>query len=150
MFRGLGQGGNVLATVFEMLFMQTLSDFNGSRVPGMEGVYAISATHEDNSLFNRTFSNANKKNFFVPRDYVKGTYNVSQYGPAYCEVERSGSIQYNLTVGAGVTLIIWDNDGSFCSNEDWAWTKGLDWTRFSIISSKRKRSIWDRKKGGIK
>ena len=113
MFRGLGQGGNVLATVFEMLFMQTLSDFNGSRVPGMQGVYAISATQEDNSLFNRTFSDTNTKNFFVPRDYVKGTYNVSQYGPAYCEVERSGSIQYNLTVGAGVTLIIWDNDGTF-------------------------------------
>ena len=29
MFRGLGAGGNVLATVFEMLFMQTLSNFSG-------------------------------------------------------------------------------------------------------------------------
>ncbi|MBY9010160.1 MAG: hypothetical protein KGD74_09880 [Candidatus Lokiarchaeota archaeon] len=111
MFRGLGGGGDVLATVFEMLFMQTLTNFNGSEI--LPGVYAISATHEDNKTFVRNFNSTNKQRFFVPYDYMEGNYNVSQYGNAYCEVERSGTIQYNLTVGAGVTLIIWDKDGSF-------------------------------------
>ncbi len=111
MFRGLGPGGNVLATVFEMLFMQTLSNFSGKEI--LPGVYAISATQEDNDLFNKTFSNMNTEKFFAPYEYIEGAYSVSEYGRAYCEVERSGTIQYNLTVGAGVTLIIWDNDGSF-------------------------------------
>ena len=111
MFRGLGLGGNVLATVFEMLFMQTLTDFSGKEI--LPGVYAISATHEDNDIYNKTFSNTNAEKFFAPYEYLEEPYNVSKYGRAYCVVERSGTIQYNLTMGAGVTLIIWDNDGSF-------------------------------------
>ena len=38
LFRGLGAGGNVLATVFEMLFMQTLTNFSGKEI--LPGVYA--------------------------------------------------------------------------------------------------------------
>ena len=111
MFRGLGVGGNVLATVFEMLFMQTLTNFSGKEI--LPGVYAISATQEKTYSDLRDFSTPKKEIYMVPFDYFEGAYNTSEYGYAYCEVETSGTYQYNLTVGAGVTLIIWDNDGSF-------------------------------------
>jgi len=110
-FRGLGLGGNVLATVFEMLFMQTLTDFSGKEI--LPGVYAISATQENTSSYLRDFSTPRKQIYPVPLDYIEGTYNESEYGYTYCEVETFGSYEFNLTVGAGVTLIIWDNDGSF-------------------------------------
>ncbi len=112
MFRGLGAGGNVLATVFEMLFMQTLTNFSGKEI--LPGVYAISATQE------RTFNDTKDFNMFprtdyymVPYEYYEGLENHSTYGYAYCEVETQGMYDFNLTVGAGVTLIIWDKDGSF-------------------------------------
>ncbi len=111
MFRGIGPGGNVLATVFEMLFMQTLTNFSGKEI--LPGVYAISATHEKTYSDLRDFSTPRKQIYMVPFDYTEGIYNASENGYAYCEVETSGTYQYNLTVGAGVTLIIWDNDGSF-------------------------------------
>ena len=112
MFRGLGLGGDVLATVFEMLFMQTLTNFSSKEI--LPGVYAISATQENTSSYFRDFSTTTRKQIYpVPLDYIEGTYNKSEYGYAYCEVETFGSYQYNRTVGAGVTLIIWDNDGSF-------------------------------------
>ena len=111
MFRSLGPGGNVLATVFEMLFMQTLSNFSGKEI--LPGVYAISATQEKTISDLRDFTTPRRQFYRVPLDYIEGAYNVSKYGYAYCEVVTQGSYEYNLTIGAGVTLIIWDNDGSF-------------------------------------
>ncbi len=113
MFRGLGPGGNILATVFDMLFKQSLTNFSGQEVPGMTGVFALSATQENSYSYSRDFDPSKNQIYKVPYDYMEEAYNVSEYGLAYCEVERSGTIQYNLTVGAGITLIIWDNDGSF-------------------------------------
>jgi len=113
MFRGLGPGGNILATVFDMLFKQSLTNFSGQEVPGMPGVFALSATQENTFSYSRAFDSSKNQIYKVPYDYMEDAYNVSEYGLAYCEVERSGTIQYNLTVGAGITLIIWDNDGSF-------------------------------------
>jgi hypothetical protein len=111
MFRSLGPGGNVIATVFEMLFMQVLTNFSGKEI--LPGVYAISATQEKTISGLRDFSSGRKRIYPVPLNYLLGSYNISQHGLAYCEVETSGIYQYNITVGAGVTLIIWDNDGSF-------------------------------------
>jgi len=112
MFRSLGPGGNVLATVFEMLFMQTLSNFSGQEI--LPGVYAISATQEETDSGLRDFSTDSRKKIYrVPLEYMEKAYNVSEYGYAYCVVETTGTYEYNLTVGAGVTLVIWDNDGSF-------------------------------------
>ncbi|HUW89043.1 MAG TPA: hypothetical protein VMV43_00840, partial [Candidatus Nanopelagicaceae bacterium] len=110
-FRGIGPGGDVLATVFEMLFMQTLTNFSGKEI--LPGVYAISATQENTYSDLRDFSTPRNQTYMVPFDYIEGTYNISKYGYAYCEVATSGTYQYNLTVGAGVTLVIWDKDGSF-------------------------------------
>ena len=111
MFRGLGPGGNVLATVFEMLFMQTLTDFSGKEI--LPGVYAISATQERTFNDTMNFSLPKTDYYMVPYEYYEGLENHSVHGYAYCEVETQGTYDFNLTVGAGVTLIIWDNDGSF-------------------------------------
>ena len=111
MFRTLGPGGNVLATVFEMLFMQTLTNFSGKEI--LPGVYALSATQEKTFNGTRDFNVPKSDIYMVPYDYYEGSYNTSTHGYAYCEVTTSGTYGFNFTVGAGVTLIIWDNDGSF-------------------------------------
>jgi hypothetical protein len=112
MFRTLGPGGNVLGTVFEMLFFQTLTDFSGKEI--LPGVYAISATQEETYTGLRDYTTPRARVYPVPLTYLLGGgYNVSKDGLPYCEVNTFGTYQYNLTVGAGVTLIIWDNDGSF-------------------------------------
>lgn len=111
-FRGLGYGGNLLATVFDMLFMQVLTDFSSKEV--LPGVYVLSAFQEKTYNGTRDFSNNSKKDYYmVPFEYYAGLENQSDYGYAYCEVETSGIYEFNLTIGAGVTLVIWDNDNSF-------------------------------------
>jgi hypothetical protein len=111
-FRGLGYGGNFLATVFDLLFMQVLTDFSSREV--LPGVYVLSAFQEKTYNGTRDFSSDPKKDYYmVPFEYYAGLENHSDYGYAYCEVVTSGIYEFNLTVGAGVTLVIWDNDNSF-------------------------------------
>jgi len=110
-FRGLGYGGNLLATVFDMLFMQVLTDFSGKEV--LPGVYVLSAFQEHTYNDTKDFSTSKKDYYMVPHEYYEGLENHSGNGYAYCEVETSGTYEFNLTVGAGVTLVIWDNDNSF-------------------------------------
>ena len=110
-FRGLGYGGNLLATVFDLLFMQVLSNFSGSEV--MPGVYVLSAFNEETYNGTRDFSTPKKDYYMVPYEYYEGLENHSGNGYAYCEVETSGEYNFTLTYGAGVTLVIWDNDNSF-------------------------------------
>ena len=94
MFRSLGPGGNVLATVFEMLFMQTLSNFSGKEI--LPGVYAISATQERTFNDTRDYFTMPKKDFYmVPYEYYEGLENHSTHGYAYCEVETQGTYEYN-------------------------------------------------------
>jgi hypothetical protein len=110
-FRGLGPGGNVLATVFEMLFMQTLTNFSGKEI--LPGVYALSASYEKTVNGTQDYSSPKRDVYMLPYDYYEGVYDPNTYGYAYCEVITSGSYQFNFTLGAGVTLVIWDHDGSF-------------------------------------
>ncbi len=111
-FRGLGYGGNLLATVFDMLFMQVLTNFSGKEV--LPGVYVLSAFKEQTVSGNRTFFAGEKENFMVPYEYyLSSGIDGNTDGYAYCEVEKSGAYNFTLTYGAGVTLVIWDNDNSF-------------------------------------
>ena len=110
-FRGLGYGGNLLATVFEMLLMQTLTNFSAKET--LPGVYVMSAVEEKSYNASRSFGDGEPEYYMVPYDYYEGLGNYTDQGYAYCEVNKSGTYEYNLTVGAGVTLIIWDDDGSF-------------------------------------
>ncbi|GAG53983.1 unnamed protein product, partial [marine sediment metagenome] len=50
-----------------------------------------------------------KEYYFLPEDYDI----PPGMGFAYCEVEKQGIYQYELEIGASITLVIWDNDGSF-------------------------------------
>ncbi|MFX0010251.1 MAG: hypothetical protein ACFE9R_08055, partial [Candidatus Hermodarchaeota archaeon] len=93
-FRGLGPGGNVLATVFEMLFMQTLTNFSGHEI--LPGVYALSATQEKTVNGTRDFSTPKRDVYMLPYDYYEGVYDPNTYGYAYCEVITSGSYQFNF------------------------------------------------------
>jgi len=110
-FRGLGYGGNLLATVFDLLFMQVLTDFSSKEV--LPGVYVLSAFKEQTVSSNRTFNGVDKEYYMVPYEYYLGFENLTQHGYAYCEVTKSGTYNFTLTYGAGVTLVIWDNDNSF-------------------------------------
>ncbi len=110
-FRGLGYGGNLLATVFDMLFMQVLTNFSGKEV--LPGVYVISALQEHTYNDTKVFNTNEQEHYMVPYEYYEGLENHSQHGYAYCEVTKSGTYNFTLTYGAGVTLVIWDNDNSF-------------------------------------
>ncbi|MBY9016973.1 MAG: hypothetical protein KGD68_14890, partial [Candidatus Lokiarchaeota archaeon] len=74
-FRGIGPGGNVLATVFEMLFMQTLTNFSGKEI--LPGVYAISATQERSFNNTRDFTDPKTDYYMVPYEYYEGLENHS-------------------------------------------------------------------------
>jgi len=110
-FRGLGYGGNLLATVFDMLFMQVLTNFSGKEI--LPGVYVLSAFNESTISSDRNFGSGEQEIHMVPYEYYEGAENLTQHGYAYCEVTKSGTYNFTLTYGAGVTLVIWDNDNSF-------------------------------------
>jgi hypothetical protein len=110
-FRGLGYGGNLLATVFDLLFMQVLTNFSGKEV--LPGVYVLSAFNESTVTDERNFGMGEKEIHMAPYEYYEGAENLTQHGYAYCEVTKSGTYNFTLTYGAGVTLVIWDNDNSF-------------------------------------
>ncbi|TFF69379.1 MAG: hypothetical protein EU516_00260 [Promethearchaeota archaeon] len=109
-FGGLGYAGNLLGTVFQMLLMQTLTNFSQKQI--LPGVWEISASIEENHNFTRTFSGEHEI-YTVPYEYDQTPINPNVNGYAYCDVVKTGSVEVNVTIGTAVTLIIWDNDGSF-------------------------------------
>jgi hypothetical protein len=112
MFSGLGYGGQILGQVFGMLLMQTLSNFSESEV--MPGVYVLSAFQENTVNFTRDFSKSGEPTYeyyMPPRDYNQSL--VKDIGYAYCEVKKEGMANVTVTIGGGVTLLIYDHDKSF-------------------------------------
>jgi hypothetical protein len=111
LFGGLGSGGKYIGLLFEMLLMQTLTNFSAKET--MPGVYVLSATIENTTTGSMTFSGPNSEIYMLPYEYYENFSELNSLGYAYCEVHRSGTYIYNLTKGAAVTLVIWDNDHSF-------------------------------------
>jgi len=117
-FGGYGIGGELLATIFEMLFLQTLALDEQEM---LDGVYVLHANKDAtySATHNFTEDGGEKEIHFLPYmdvDAVPGNdYDeVGLLGGAtYCEITRDGSFNFTLTVGASITLIIWDDDGSF-------------------------------------
>ncbi|MFX1408104.1 MAG: hypothetical protein ACFFC9_06210 [Promethearchaeota archaeon] len=105
---GLGYGGSLLAQVFLMLFLQGLFNLTESEL--LDGVYVLSAFTEESHTGNSTFS-GDPEYYYVPYDYYEAEASID--GFPYVKVVRQGGYDYNLTIGAGVTLVIWDNDNSF-------------------------------------
>ncbi len=111
LFRGLGPGGNALATVFEMLLMQTLTNFSQSEI--IPGVYVISAFTEEKDDGIKNFGTGVFEYYMPPHGYNQSIVRDANQGYAYCEVKKEGIAEFNITIGAGVTLLIYDQDGSF-------------------------------------
>jgi len=109
MLGGLGYAGTLLGKVFEMLFVQAYEDFDAQEM--MSGVYVLSAFNETTlPVRNNDYDVIeNREYHLLPEDYD----DTGIPGTAYCEVVKTGSYDSVLTVGVGVTLIIWDNDHSF-------------------------------------
>lgn len=111
-FAGLGYAGNLLGKVFEMLLMQTLTNFSQKQI--LPGVWEISASIEKNDTFIRDYGSSGVHEIYtVPYEYNQTVINPNTNGYAYCDIVKTGSIEVNITIGTAVTLIIWDNDGSF-------------------------------------
>ncbi|MFX1269825.1 MAG: hypothetical protein ACFFAK_17835, partial [Promethearchaeota archaeon] len=112
LFGGLGYGGHLIGRVFEILFFEGIKNFSKSQM--LPGVYVLNATLEDAlKSESKTFS-SQKEYYLLPLEYAL-PYNAffGTYGYPYCEVVKDGTYTFNLKAGAAVTLVIWDNDGSF-------------------------------------
>ena len=107
MFGSLGYGGNIIGRVFEMLLMQTLTNFSNKEV--IPGVYVLSAFSENITTGTKDYGSGQSEYYLPPNQYDQT--NIT--GNAYCEVTKEGIVDYELTTGAGVTLLIYDQDKSF-------------------------------------
>ena len=105
--RHLGHTGGILEAVFRLLFKQGL-DLKSHEM--LDNVFVLSANLSEPLTGTRNFGAEPEKDiYYLPEGYDVNTTK----GFAYCEVEKQGSYDYNLEVGAAVTLVIWDNDQSF-------------------------------------
>jgi len=109
MFGSLGYGGNIIGRVFEMLLMQTLTNFTNKEV--IPGVYVLSAFSEETHNGTRDYDTGVSEYYLPPANYNQSA--IAGHGSAYCEVTKEGIANYSLTIGAGVTLLIYDQDKSF-------------------------------------
>ncbi|MBD3256237.1 MAG: hypothetical protein GF383_14155 [Candidatus Lokiarchaeota archaeon] len=132
----MGYGGDLIGSLFEMLLLDGL-DLEDHET--LESVYVLSASKEEEYSGNYDFEKEEDTvdiHYLPQRDEENNTnwqripdgkndYNVTdtinEY--AYCKVEKEGGFHYNLTIGAALTLIIWDYDKSFIE----AAQKVLDW-----------------------
>jgi hypothetical protein len=110
LFSGLGYGGNLLGTVFTMLLMEGLENFTTSDI--LPGVYTLSASTVRSYNDSRNFDPGEHEYFMLPRDYNMSAIPAS-LGQPYLDLYKQGDYTFNLTIGAAVTLVIWDSDGSF-------------------------------------
>jgi len=124
----MGPGGDLLGSLFEMLLLDGV-DFEDDEE--LEGLYVLSASKEEIYEGNYSFSK-NKDTqeiHYLPFYNNSGTenyYDLSNINEtAYCIVEKEGGFNYNLTIGAALTLIIWDYDGSFIEAAE----KVLSWAQ---------------------
>ena len=130
----MGYGGNILGTLFEMLL---LDGVDLEEHEDLDSVFVLSATVDEFYTGNYSFEEQQdvEEIHYLPFYNTTGG-NYSEYrtesygllpdpidGYAYCRVVKEGSFEYNLTIGAALTLIIWDYDKSFIV----AAQKVLDW-----------------------
>lgn len=112
MLGGLGYAGNLLGHVFLMLFHQAYENFSGSEM--LPGVFVLSAFNESSTpVRTNDFGPVGETEIhLLPEDYAEMLM-IPQDETMYCEVTKKGAYDYVLTVGVGITLVIWDNDHSF-------------------------------------
>lgn len=115
----LGYGGKILGSLFETLFLQGL---NLTKHEMLGNVFVLSAnrTSYERGTYNFDDEGDIRDIYVAPPDYVNMSatemmtgMSPEEIGHAYCVVEKHGEFDYEVEVGAAVTLIIWDNDRSF-------------------------------------
>ena len=114
----LGYGGNILGTVFQMLFLQGL---NLTSHEMLDNVFVLSANISRRiplGTYNFNDEGDDSEIYFAPFEYNLRMRNLTQVrlndsGIAYCLVEKQGEFTYEIDVGTAVTLVVWDNDKSF-------------------------------------
>jgi len=111
MFGGLGYGGQIIGRVFELLLMQTLTNFSQAEI--IPGVYVLSAFSEERFNGTKDFGTGTYEYFMPTHEYNQSLVEIAGKGYAYCEVKKEGLADYELVIGAGVTLLIYDQDKSF-------------------------------------
>jgi hypothetical protein len=136
----MGYGGDLLGTLFELLLLDGV-DLEDHET--LESVYVLSASKEETYEGNYSFveQGDTQEIHYLPFYNSTGTVNYYDIGDinetAYCIVDKTGGFEYNLTVGAALTLVIWDHDKSFIV----AAQKVLDWaSRFREAEEKDKVS----------
>ncbi|MFX1593565.1 MAG: hypothetical protein ACFFCL_12815, partial [Promethearchaeota archaeon] len=114
----LGYGGKILGSLFETLFLQGLSL---TKYEMLENVFVLSANRSHiipGGVYRFEDENDTQDIYFAPDEYnalIPGITGMAldSVGHAYCVVQKYGEFNYDIEVGAAVTLVIWDNDGSF-------------------------------------
>ncbi len=109
-FNSFGYGGRLIGRVFEMLLMQGLTNFEQKEL--LPGVWVLSASVEETENFTRTYYGEHEI-YTIPYEYDQSAIEPHNNGFLYCDVVKTGSVKVNITIGAAVTLVIWDSDGSF-------------------------------------
>ncbi|UCF12948.1 MAG: hypothetical protein JSW06_01500, partial [Thermoplasmatales archaeon] len=126
----MGYGGDLIGRLFEILLLDGVDledDEEG------DGIYVLSASDTETytGAYDFETEGDTEEIHYLPFvDYLNASapvgskfwhspdklndYNETEIdGHAYCKVEKEGGFDYNLVVGAALTLIIWDYDGSF-------------------------------------
>jgi len=113
----LGYGGHILGSIFETIFLQGLN-LSKHEMLGNTFVLSANRTHTERGTYNFESEFDQRDVYLAPMDYLLEVPDITgmalnESGYAYCLVEKNGEFDYEVEVGAAVTLIIWDNDGSF-------------------------------------
>ncbi len=115
-FNQFGMSGQILGSIFEVLFNQTM---NLDDVKFDKGLYVLHASKSQtyDGTYNFAENYDTEEIHFLPwRDdgALNNNYTDSDLQhPVYCHVQKAGQFDYTLEVGASITMAIWDYDESF-------------------------------------
>ena len=123
----LGYGGNIIGSLFEMLLLDGVDLEEHETI---DHTYVLSASKEEiyEGSYDFEKEGDSMEIVYLPQTNDSGgtwnQYNTDGLnGYPYCEIEKEGGFDFNLTVGAALTLVVWDYDKSFII----AAQKVLDW-----------------------
>ena len=135
----LGYGGNIIGSLFEMLLLDGVDLEEHETI---EHTYVLSVSKEEiyDGSYDFEKEGDSMEIVYLPQANDTGgswnQYNITGInGYPYCEITKEGGFDYNLTVGAALTLVVWDYDKSFII----AAQKVLDWAHRFREAEKKDR-----------
>ncbi|MFX1257191.1 MAG: hypothetical protein ACFFAN_05000 [Promethearchaeota archaeon] len=116
-FDEYGYGGEMIGNLFQMLLLDGV-DLEDHEMG--EGVYTLSASIEEEHDGEWDFAEEEDTEeihmlpWFDEDEDDSNDYSWNyDDGYPYCKITKTGGFDYNLTVGASLTLLVWDYDKSF-------------------------------------